>query len=236
MIQIKSNRKGLILAGGSGTRLYPLTQILSKQLLPVYDKPMIYYPLSTLMWAGISEILINTHYLHLKVEEYFSRSKYKKKIKLIYEPILLGTAGTLIKNIESLAGDDCFLLHADNFYNGSLNGMLDTHYKRPIFCKMTMLTFYTEEPKNCGIVVLNQNIVVDFKEKKDIFYGNLANGAIYILTKDLLNDIHEGKLDNPIDFSLEIIPQLIGKIWNYTINETYIDIGTIDNLKKANSL
>jgi len=228
--------KALILAAGYGTRLGNLTKETPKCLILVNGTPIIQIWIEKLFELGISEILINTHYLHLKVEEYFSRSKYKKKIKLIYEPILLGTAGTLIKNIESLAGDDCFLLHADNFYNGSLNGMLDTHYKRPIFCKMTMLTFYTEEPKNCGIVVLNQNIVVDFKEKKDIFYGNLANGAIYILTKDLLNDIHEGKLDNPIDFSLEIIPQLIGKIWNYTINETYIDIGTIDNLKKANSL
>jgi mannose-1-phosphate guanylyltransferase len=228
--------KALILAGGYGSRLGSLTKETPKCLMLVNGIPIIQIWIDKLFDLGINEILINTHYLHLQVEEYFKESKYKKQIKLIYEPILLGTAGTLIKNVKDLLGNDCFLLHADNFYNGTLNDMLDAHYKRPISCNMTMLTFHTEEPESCGIVVLNQNIVVDFKEKQKNAYGNLANGAIYILSKDLLDDIHLGKLDNAFDFSLEIIPQLMGRIWNYTIYESYIDIGTIENLKKANNL
>jgi mannose-1-phosphate guanylyltransferase len=228
--------KALILAGGYGTRLQHLTKDVPKCLMPINGIPIIEMWINKLVHIGINEIYINTHYLHEKVEDYVSKSKYKKIITLLHEPVLLGTGGTLINNIALFLNDDCFLIHADNFYTGTLVEFLDSHNNRNTSCKMTMLTFITDKPEQCGIVSIKDNIVIDFKEKNPSAIGNIANGAVYILTAALLNLLKSYDLLNYNDFSEQIIPKMVGEIWNYTTMDSFIDIGTVENYNKVKSI
>lgn len=228
--------KALILAGGYGTRLKHLTKDVPKCLMPINGVPIIEMWIYKLVEIGVKEIYINTHYLHEKVEDYIFKSKYNKIITLLHEPVLLGTAGTLINNIDLFLKEDCFLIHADNFYEGTLLEFIDSHNNRNTNCIMTMLTFITDKPEECGIVTIKNNIVIDFKEKNPEAIGNIANGAVYILTAALLELLKSNIFFNSKDFSEQIIPKLVGRIWNYTIFDSYIDIGTIENYKKANYL
>lgn len=228
--------KALILAGGYGTRLKHLTKETPKCLMPINGVPIIEMWINKLVQIGVEKIYINTHYLFEKVQDYVSNSKYNKKITLLHEPILLGTAGTLINNLDLLVDQDCLLIHADNFYNGTLEEFLDSHHKRNEICIMSMLTFITDKPEQCGIVTIKDNIVIDFKEKTPTAIGNIANGAVYILSASFLKLLKSDKFSNSKDFSVEIIPKIVGKIWNFTILDSFIDIGTIENYNKANSI
>ena len=113
---------------------------------------------------------------------------------------------------------------------------MDAHNNRPPGCLLTMMTFQTETPETCGIVELdNNNIVKAIYEKVDSPPGNLANGAIYILSKELINSLINEKKP-VIDFSLDVLPMLMGKIYTYETSETFIDIGDKYSYEKANKI
>ncbi len=156
--------KALLLAAGFGTRLKPLTNHVPKCLVPIKKKPLLDFWIENLIDVGISSIRINTHYLSNIVFDHIEKSRYKNQIELIHENILLGTAGTLIKNIDFFEGGDGFLIHADNYCLDDLNLLIDAHKKRPPNCLITILVFETETPSSCGIVEINSlGIVTSFK-------------------------------------------------------------------------
>jgi mannose-1-phosphate guanylyltransferase len=225
--------RAMLLAAGLGTRLRPLTLDTPKCLMPIQGVPLLELWINKLFAAGVKSLLINTHYLATQVEQLVFSSKFKHQIQCVYEPVLLGTAGTLIKNIDFFCNEDGILLHADNYFDGELKTIISAHKNRPVRTLMTMMTFRTDEPKQCGIVEVNkENIIYEFHEKKENPPGNLANGALYIMSDELLKFI-EDKHINATDFSTEIIPYLMGKIYNYTTSATYIDIGTLENYSKV---
>ncbi len=226
--------KAILLAAGFGTRLRPLTDNIPKCLVPIKGKPLLEIWLENLTNSGINQILINTHYLSKKVDYFVNNSPYRNHCLIKHEKILLGTAGTLLSNIDFIANEDCIFLHADNYCLESINELVNAHKNRPKNCLMTMLTFRSDNPTSCGIVEIDeQNVVVGFHEKIINPPGNLANGAIYVLSNDFIKTLNQ-KFPTVSDFSTEIIHHFLGKIYTFETSELLIDIGTIETYNKAN--
>jgi len=226
----------LLLAAGLGTRLRPITDTLPKCLVPIGGKPLLQIWLEKLTEAGLGPFLINTHYLSEQVEEFIEKSVYRDKVTLVHEPELLGTAGTLKKNAKFFQGEDGMVLHADNYCLADLAEFRAAHENRPDGCEITMMTFRADDPKTCGIVEIDeQGVVVEFHEKVDNPPGDLANGAVYIFSKNLLENL---KATNPMqmDISIDILPKNLGKIASFLVKETFIDIGRHEALLKAESI
>tara|TARA_Y100000741_G_C18164011_1_gene522396 strand:- start:200 stop:886 length:687 start_codon:yes stop_codon:yes gene_type:complete len=227
--------KVILLSAGLGQRLRPITNDTPKCLVPINDIPLLKIWLDRLTQEGLGPFLVNTHYLQDKVEDFINTSPHRKKISLVNEPVLLGTAGTLLKNINFFGEQDGMLIHADNYCLANFKEFLDAHKNRPKDCLMTMMVFRTNTPSTCGIVELDENkVVINFHEKVESPPSNLANGAIYILSNELLNSL---KLKDPVsDFSLEVLPELIGRIYTYETSEVFIDIGSPETYAEANQL
>lgn len=226
----------LLLSAGYGKRLRPLTNSIPKCLVTINGKVLLDIWLKNLIGYRFESFVINTHYLHNKVNKYIVDSIYKDKVKLVYEDQLRGTAGTLINNINSFKGDDLLMAHADNYCFPDFEKFKQAHQNRPKGCLLTMMTFNTESPTECGIVELDsKNIVVDFYEKVKRPPSNLANAAVYILSKEFLNII-ASKFSHCQDFSTEILPYFLGRIFTYHHTGVFIDIGTPEAYERANSL
>ena len=227
--------KAILLAGGFGTRLRPLTDTVPKCLVPIAGKPLLQRWLEKLDKAGVSDFLVNTHYLKDQVENFVANSDFNGRIELVNEESLLGTAGTLLANIGFFDHLDGILLHADNYCLADFAMFVDAHLRRPSECLLTVMAFRTSEPQNCGIFESDErNIAIGFHEKVAFPPGNLANGAVYILSKELLEQIphHFPSAEN---FSTDILPHLVGKIFIYETEKLFLDIGTPENYEKANA-
>ena len=232
--------KALILAAGYGTRLRPITDKTPKCLVEINGEPLLKRWLDCLVEAGLSDIYINTHHLAEKIDNFFSTLS-APKVTIVYENELLGTAGTLLHNLDYFLGDDLLMLHADNYCQESLLGLIQAHMDRPKECVMTMMLFKADNPQECGIVELDyKNIVQKFYEKKLNPPSNLANGAVYILSKDMLSSLKEN-VGFVSDFSKQVIEKYLGRIYTYETKMMYVDIGTVSkyqsllrHLKHAN--
>ena len=223
----------ILLAAGYGTRLKPITNEIPKCLVKVKNETLLSIWFEKLLLAGVDKILINTHYLSNQVENFVKGCSYSKKIKVVNEKILLGTAGTLNANINFFGKEDGLLIHADTYCVENLNSLIDAHKKRPQGCLITMLTFKTSNPSSCGIVTLDKRgIVKDFHEKVKQNYGNIANGAIYILSAESI-EIIRNEFSHTKDFSTEIIKNFLGKIYTYQTTKFFTDIGTEKEYKIA---
>ena len=224
----------MLLAGGLGTRLQPITLTTPKCLVSIGKKPLLELWLQSLENCGCSDVLINTHYLADQVQSFLNkRPNSEINIYTTYEPQLLGTAGTLLANQNFFANSTGLLIHADNATKIDLTDFLDAHKNRPKGCLITMLTFKSDNPQSCGIVEVDEQGVVEaFHEKVKNPPGNLANGAIYAFDSEFLDALISinGKVS---DFSTQILPKLLGKIATFHTRSSFIDIGTPENLIKA---
>jgi mannose-1-phosphate guanylyltransferase len=228
--------RALLLAAGLGTRLRPITDTTPKCLVPISGTPLLQIWLERLTEAGIGPFLINTHYLAEQVSAFVEESHFQKKIQLVHEKDLRGTAGTLIENLDFFQGEDALLIHADNYCLADFDAFQIAHLNRPLGCLMTMLTFRTDDPSSCGIVELDdRGVVVGFHEKVDNPPGNLANGAIYILSAELLEKIG-ADLNYITDFSTEVLHRFKGHIFSHETSDVFLDVGTPDRYEKANKL
>ncbi len=226
--------RALLLAAGRGERLMPLTENTPKCLVSIKGIPLIDIWITTLLTAGIERILINTHYLADLVKDHIKSSKYSNKIDIVYEEDLLGTGGTIKKNLNYFQGQDGLIIHADNYCLANFQKFINAHLNRPSGCIMTMMTFRTDNPEDCGIIQLDKsNIVQGFYEKKPNPPGNLANGAVFIISKELASLLSKFQ-STRFDFSKDFIPTVLGRIATYHNDVYHCDIGTLANLKKAN--
>lgn len=227
--------RALLLAAGWGTRLRPLTNTIPKCLVPIGGEPLLGIWLDRLSQAGIGPFLVNTHYLHERVEAFVASSRHREQVTTVHEAQLRGTAGTLVANLDFFAAQDGLLIHADNYCLADFSAFVQAHRQRPAGCVMTMMTFRTATPQSCGIVELDgRGVVVGFHEKVANPPGNLANGAVYLLSAELLHAMGN-EFRTTTDFSTEVLQQLVGRIFTYETREFFLDIGTPEAYALANA-
>ena len=211
--------KGIVLAGGAGTRLYPITRGTSKQLLPVYDKPMIYYPLSVLMLSGIRDILIISTPEDLPNFERLLGSGEDFGISLSYEsqPSPDGLAQAFIIGEEFIGKDDVCMVLGDNIFNGHgfsellLKAVFNVQKNR----KATVFGYYMRDAKRYGVVEFSNDEVVSIEEKPDNPKGNHAVVGLYYYPNSV------------VDIAKRVTPSKRGELEITSINNEYLKRGEL---------
>lgn len=230
--------KALLLAGGYGTRLRPLTNTTPKCLVEINGKPLLEYWLDIAFGQlDCSEVIINTHYLAACVESFIKDSPYQKQTALAYEPELLGTLNTIRDNADLLSDDEMLIAHADNFCVADWQAFKAAFRRRDSGMHMTMMTFDTDSPKSCGMVNTDgQGRIIEFEEKplRD-WCGTKANGAVFLLDKVALAGMKNGRRSDS-DLCKDFLPDFINHINCFHNQNIHIDIGTPEKLELANAM
>jgi glucose-1-phosphate thymidylyltransferase len=210
--------KGIILAGGSGTRLYPLTMVTSKQLLPVYDKPMIFYPLSTLMLAGIKDILIiSTPEDTSRFEDLLGNgSQFGINLEYKVQASPDGLAQAFLIGEEFIGDESVAMILGDNIYYGSgMRKILQSAANKEKGA--TVFGYHVQDPQRFGVVEFNEDgKVISIEEKPEVPKSNYAITGLYFYDNRV------------VDIAKNVQPSSRGELEITSINESYLEMGDLD--------
>lgn len=237
--------KGIILAGGSGTRLYPITKGVSKQLVPIYDKPMVYYPLSVLMLAGITEVLIITT---PEDQTSFQRllgdgSEIGMRFEYVVQPSPDGLAQAFILGEEFIGDDDACLVLGDNIYYGhDLTKTLTNAVKNAKEeSKATVFGYHVHDPERYGVAEFDDNgNVISLEEKPEQPKSNYAVTGLYFYPNDVIQKAKEVKPSHRGELEITTVNQMYleeGRLKLETMGRGYawLDTGTHESLLEASA-
>lgn len=234
--------KGIILAGGAGTRLYPLTMVTSKQLLPVYDKPMVYYPLSTLMLAGIKDILIISTPTDLPNFERLLGDGTQFGITLKYkaQPSPDGLAQAFIIGEEFIGDDTCAMVLGDNiFYGGGLSGFLNTAVENAENGYATIFGYYVNDPERFGIMEFDKEMnILSVEEKPQRPKSNYCITGLYFYPKGVAEKAKDVKPSDRGELEITTLNDMYLKSKSLKAQVlgrgfAWLDTGTMDSLVEA---
>ena len=237
--------KGIILAGGSGTRLYPITKGVSKQLVPIYDKPMVYYPLSVLMLAGIKEVLVITT---PEDQVSFQRllgdgSDLGMRFEYVVQPSPDGLAQAFILGKDFIGDDDACLILGDNIYYGhDLTKLLSSSVENARDeNKATVFGYHVHDPERYGVAEFDaQGNVVSLEEKPKIPKSNYAVTGLYFYPNDVIQKAAEVKLSDRGELEITTVNQMYlaeGRLKLETMGRgfAWLDTGTHESLLEAST-
>lgn len=238
--------KGIVLAGGSGTRLYPITKSVSKQLLPIYDKPMIYYPISVLMLAGIKDILlITTEEDQAKFQNLLGDGSHLGlNFEYKIQPSPDGLAQAFILGEEFIKDDDVCLILGDNIYYGHDLINLLSQAVRNVTSKRkaTIFGYYVKDPNRYGVVEFSPNgDVKSLTEKPSVFKSNYAVTGLYFYPNDVIHKAHQVKPSSRGELEITSINKMYlneGSLKVEILGRgfTWFDTGTTESLSQASNL
>lgn len=221
--------QAIIMAGGRGERLMPLTKTLPKPMVPILDKPILYYSIMKLREVGITDIIITLCYKGDVIEHTFGNgSNLEVSIRYVYEDSPLGTAGG-VKNAEKLINDDFIVLSGDGYTDMDFEKLISFHYTHKGLG--TMATVRVSNPELYGNVLVGKNCkIIGFQEKPRDTVTDLINTGIYVFNRKILKRIPKGYSD----FSKNIFPRLLGKLYSYESSCYWSDIGNLSSYYLTN--
>ena len=236
-----SDRKGIILAGGTGSRLFPITKGISKQLIPVYDKPMIFYPLSTLMLAGIKDILVITTKEDLKIFTSFLGNGDNYGVKISYEiqPKPEGIAQAFIIGEKFIGNSPVALILGDNiFYGEGISSLLKSANKKKI---SSIFAYQVSDPERYGVVEFSKDgNVIGIQEKPKDPKSKFAITGIYFYDNSVVDKAKEISSSPRGELEISDINEIYLKEGNLSVEVfargiAWLDTGTVDSLHEASS-
>jgi mannose-1-phosphate guanylyltransferase len=222
--------KAFLLAAGIGSRLRPITDTIPKCMVPIDDRPLLDIWLDALDRAGVDEVLLNLHYLPDAVRRHVAARSGPPVVRMVFEPDLLGSAGTLAANRDWVATEEMFLAcNADNLTDFDLRDLIDAHQKADGIATLT--AFHSTNPSAGGVLELDAaDRVVSFAEKPAVPASNLVNAGMYAFSPRVLDEIPRTP---PADIGYHVLPLLVGRATAVPVEGFFLDIGTPEAYHRA---
>lgn len=222
--------KAFLLAAGVGSRLRPLTHTTPKCMLPIGGRPLLDIWLETLDRGGVEQVLVNLHHLPDTVSRYLAGRAGPPAVRTVFEPELLGSAGTLLANREWVEDEEFFLAcYADNLTDFDVRSLAAAHTAHGGIA--TLAVFHSDRPSAGGVVELDaSSLVTGFTEKPAKPVSDLVNAGMYAFSPAVLDEIDGAP---PCDIGYDLLPRLIGRSWAIPVEGYFRDVGTAASYRLA---
>lgn len=223
--------KAFLLAAGLGTRLRPLTDTVPKCLVRVGGRPLLDLWLDHFRAAGVDEVHVNLHHLPELVRSHLASHRGAPRVRTSYEPTLLGSAGTLVAGRGFVGSDEVFLaVNGDDLTDFDLRRLVSALEAAPE-ALAAIAVFHAPEPQACGILEVEEGVVVSFEEKPAVPRSDLANAGLYAFRRSVLDLVPR---HTPVDIGAHLLPRLVGRAVAVPVGDAFlIDIGTPEALARA---
>jgi mannose-1-phosphate guanylyltransferase len=224
--------KAFLLAAGVGNRLRPMTDTVPKCMVMIDGRPLLDIWLHSFDRAGVDEVLVNLHHLPDVVGRHLAARAGPPAVHMFFEPVLLGSAGTLAANREWVAGELFLACYADNLTDFDLRSLIEAHliHRWPA----TLAVFHSERPSAGGVVEVDDaGRVVGFVEKPSEPVSDLTNAGMYAFHPSVLDEIDDEPASSPRDIGYHLLPRLVGRAQAVIVDGFFRDIGTPESYRRA---